>query len=61
MAATVDIIEMVKLQLAANLNKYQDETRRWKNKKVKPREIKEEDLILRRVPKGKIKGKMNNK
>jgi hypothetical protein len=61
MVATVDIIETVKLQTAENLNKYQDETQRWKNKKVKPREIKEGDFILRRAPKGKMKGKMNIK
>jgi hypothetical protein len=51
---------MVKLQAAQNLSKYQDETWRWKNKKVKPREIKEGDLVLRRVPRGKMKGKMNS-
>jgi hypothetical protein len=61
LAATVDVIEMVKLQAAQNLRKYQDETRRWKDKKVKPREIKEGDLVLRRVPNRKMKGKMNNK
>jgi hypothetical protein len=43
------------------LNKYQDETRRWKNNKVKPREIREGDLILQHVQKGKMKGKMNSK
>jgi hypothetical protein len=70
MAETVDIIETVKLQAAKNLNKYQDETLRCKNKKVKPREIKVGDLareikvgdlVLRRVSKGKMKGNMNNK
>jgi hypothetical protein len=61
MAATVHIIETVKLQAAQNLSKYQDETRRWKNKKLKPMEIKEGDLVLRRVPKGKMKGKMKSK
>jgi hypothetical protein len=61
MAATIDIIEMVKLQAVANLNKYQDGTQRWKNKKVKPKEIKEGDLVLRRVPKVKVRGKMNSK
>jgi hypothetical protein len=58
MAATVDVIEIVKLQEAKNLRKYQDETRRWKNKKVKPRQIKEGDLVLSRVPKGRMKGKI---
>jgi hypothetical protein len=61
MVATVDVIETVKLRAAKNLRKYQDETRRWKNKKVKPREIKEGDLVLRCIPKGKMKGKLNSK
>jgi hypothetical protein len=61
MAETIDTIETVKMQAAANLNKYQDETRRWKNNKVKPREIREGDLILQHVQKGKMKGKMNSK
>jgi hypothetical protein len=61
LVATVDVIETVKLRAAANLNKYQDETQMWKNKKVKPREIKEGHLILRRVLKGNMKGKMKNK
>ena len=58
---TIDSIEAVKIQAAINLGKYQNETRRWKNKKVKPRQIKEGDLVLRRVPKIKMKGKMHNK
>ena len=58
---TIDTIEAIKMQAAINLGKYQDETRRRKNKKVKPRQIKEGDLVLRRVPKGKMKGKMYNK
>ena len=38
------------MQAAINLGKYQEETRRWKNMKVKPRDIKEGDLVLRRIP-----------
>jgi hypothetical protein len=53
----VDTIKVVRMQAAINLAKYQDETRRWKNKKVKPREIKEGDLVLRRISKSKQKGK----
>jgi hypothetical protein len=40
---------------------YQDETRRWKNKKIKPKLIRSGDLVLRKVPKGKLKGKMHGK
>ena len=57
----IDMIEAGKIQAAINLGKYQEETRRWKNKKVKPREIKEGDLVLRRIPKAKQKGKMHSK
>ena len=59
--STVDTIEVVKMQAAINLAKYQDETRRWRNKKVKSREIKEGDLVLRRIPKSKQKGKIHSK
>ena len=55
------MIEAGKMQAAINLGKNQEETRRWKNKKVKPREIREGDLVLRRILKAKQKGKMHNK
>ena len=42
----IDMIEAIKTQSAINLGRYQEETRRWRNKKVRPREIKEGDLIL---------------
>ena len=61
MKPTIDTIEAVKMQAAINLGKYQEETRRWRNKKVRPREIKEGDLVLHRIPNGKLKGKMNSK
>ena len=57
----IDTIEAGKIQAAINLGRYQEETRRWKNKKVKPREIHEGDLVLRRIPKAKQKGKMYGK
>ena len=43
---TIDTIEAIKMQAAINLDKYQDETRRRKKKKVKPGQIKEGDLVL---------------
>ena len=58
---SIDTIEAGKIQTAINLGRYQEVTRRWKNKKVKPREIQEGDLVLRRIPKGKQKGKMYSK
>jgi hypothetical protein len=58
---SIDTIEAGMIQVAINLEKYQEETRRWKNKKVKPRDIKEGDLVLRRIPKAKQKGKMHSK
>ena len=61
MKPSIDMIEAGKVQAAINLGKYQEETRRWKNKKVKPRDIKEGDLVLRRTPKAKQKGKMYSK
>ena len=42
----IDMIEAIKTQSAINLSRYQEETRRWRNKKVRPREIKEGNLIL---------------
>ena len=58
---SIDTIEAIKTQAAINLGKYQEETRRWRNKKVRPREIKEGDLVLRRIPKSKQQGKMHSK
>jgi len=58
---SIDTIEAGKIQAPINLGKYQEETQRWKNKKVKPRNIKEGDLVLRRIPKAKQKGKMHSK
>jgi len=61
MKPSIDTIEASKMQAAINLGKYQEETRRWKNKKVKQRYMKEGDLVLRRISKTKQKGNMYNK
>ena len=61
MKPTIDTIEAVKVQAAINLGKYQEETRRWRIKKVRHPEIKEGDLVLRRILKSKQQGKMHNK
>jgi hypothetical protein len=59
--ASVQNIEEVRLQAGTNLSSYQEETRRWKNKKVRPKFIRSRDLVLRKIPKGKLKGKMHGK
>ena len=58
---SIDKIEVGKMHAAINLGRYQEEMRRWKNKKVKPRNIKEGDLVLWRIPNAKQKGKMHSK
>jgi transposase InsO family protein len=54
--ASVQNIEEVCLHAAVNLSSYQEETRRWKNKKIRPKLIRSGDLVLRKIPKGKLKG-----
>jgi hypothetical protein len=59
--ALVQNIEEACLQAGANLLTYQEETRRWKNKKIRPKLIRSGDLVLCKIPKGKSKGKMHCK
>jgi hypothetical protein len=59
--ASVQDIEEARLQARTNLLSYQEETRRWKNKKIRPKLIRSGDLVLRKIPKGKLKGKMHCK
>jgi hypothetical protein len=59
--ASVQNIEEMRLQAAANLSSYQEETQRWKNKKVRLKLIRSGDLVLCKIPKGRLKGKMHGK
>ena len=61
MKPTINTIEAIKTQAAINLGRNQEETRRCHNKKVRPGEIKEGDLVLRYIPKSKLNGKMHTK
>ena len=45
-----DLTELDILQASENLEAYQEETRKWRNKKVANREIAEGDWVLRRKP-----------
>jgi hypothetical protein len=58
---SVQNIEEVRLQAGTNLSSYQEETRRWKNKKIQPKFIRSGELVLHKIPKGKLKGKMHEK
>jgi hypothetical protein len=58
---SVQNIEEARLQAVVNLLSYQEETRRWKNNKIRPKLIRSGDLVLRKIPKGKLKGKMHCK
>jgi hypothetical protein len=44
-----DAIEGIKLQAVENINKYQAETIKWRNRKVRLKDIKPEHLVLQRV------------
>jgi hypothetical protein len=59
--ASVQNIEEVRLQVVTNLSSYQEETRRWKNNKIRPKFIRSGDLVLRKIPKGRLKGKVHGK
>jgi hypothetical protein len=59
--ASIQNIEEVRLQAATNLSSYQEETRRWKNKKIRLKLIRSGDLVLHKILKGRLKGKMHGK
>jgi hypothetical protein len=58
---SVQNIEEVRLQAGTNLSSHQEETRRWENKKIRPKSIRSGDLVLRKISKGKMKGKIHGK
>jgi hypothetical protein len=46
--ADKDLVEIDRLDTVQNLLKYQEETRRWRNKKVSLKNIKVGDFVLKR-------------
>jgi hypothetical protein len=54
-------IEGTKLQVVENINKYQAETIKWRDKKVRLKNIKPGHLVLRRVANPDIVGKLQLK
>jgi hypothetical protein len=51
-----DLLESDRLKAITNLEKYQEETRAWRDPKVKLKEFKAENLVLSRSPRTKITG-----
>jgi hypothetical protein len=56
-----DTIEGVRLQAVENINKYQAETIKWRDRKVRLKNIKPEHLVLRRVANPDAVGKLQLK
>jgi hypothetical protein len=56
-----DTIEGVRLQAVENINKYQAETIKWRDRKVRLKNIKQGHLVLRRVPNPDTVGKLQLK
>ena len=56
-----DLTELDILQASENLEAYQEETRKWRNKKVVNRKIAEGDWVLRRKPNAETIGKLQSK
>ncbi|CAO2141540.1 unnamed protein product [Urochloa humidicola] len=56
-----DIMEIDILEAAQSLESYQEQTRGWRDKKVRPKEIVSGDLVLRRSPITEGKNKLSAK
>jgi hypothetical protein len=53
------MIELTVLEAAENINKYQKETKAWKDKKVVRKDIKTGDLVLKRLKNWENPGKLH--
>jgi hypothetical protein len=56
-----DVIEGIRLQAVENINKYQAETIKWRDRKVRLKNIKPRHLVLRRVANPETVGKLQLK
>jgi hypothetical protein len=54
-----DMIELIILEVAENIEKYQKETKAWKGKKVVRKDIKTGDLVLKRKKNWENPGKLH--
>jgi hypothetical protein len=53
-----DLLESERLKAVTNLHKYQDETRNWRDLKVKKRDFDVGNLVLLRSPRTESSGKL---
>jgi hypothetical protein len=60
-AESKDLLEPERMKVVENLQSYQNETRAWRDKKVKQKHIKAGDLVLLRSPRTKASGKLGPK
>jgi hypothetical protein len=60
-AKSKDLLEPEHMKAVKNLQSYQNETRAWRDKKVKLKHIKVGDLVLLRSPRTKASGKLEPK
>jgi hypothetical protein len=55
------LVEIDRLEAVTNLQKYQDQTRSWRDAKVKKRDFDVGDLVLLRSPRIESSGKIESK
>lgn len=60
-AVAKDTVEEIRLKAVDNIRKYQDETRKWRDRKVKLKHIEPGHFVLRRVANPETQGKLNSK
>jgi hypothetical protein len=56
-----DLLESDRLKTVANLHKYQEETKTWRDLKVRLRELEVGNLVLLRSPRTENTGKLEAK
>ena len=56
-----DLLETYKLEASENLEKYQQETKAWRDKKARIKSIRPGDFVLRRTTVTETQGKMEPK
>lgn len=56
-----ETIEQTHLEIAKNIIKYQDQTKKWRDHKVVKKEIRNGDLVLRRKSNADMAGKLQPK
>jgi hypothetical protein len=60
-AESKDLLEPERMKAVENLQCYQNETRAWRDKKVKPKNIEVQDLVLLRSPQTEASEKLEPK